>query len=225
MSTNDVIKNSILDNFATGISLSRVCIALGFATILALYIFFIYRFTAKSGFYSKDFNKSVALMSIITAAIVLAMQSNLVISLGMVGALSIVRFRNAIKSPMDLVFLFWSISAGIISGAGLYEITLIASLLVTVLLFLLDMLPQPKAAQLLIINSSDVDSFPEIEAILKDQTRSFSVKSKNLTKQGLDLVVEFQCPEGEDVELLSTFHDLSHVTSVSVLSHDGERRF
>ena len=225
MSTNDIIRNSILDNFATGISLPRVCIALGFATILALYIFFIYRITARTGFYSRDFNKSVALMSVITAAIVLAMQSNLVISLGMVGALSIVRFRNAIKSPMDLVFLFWSISAGIISGAGLYEIALIASLLVTLLLFLLDMFPSPKAARLLVVNSSDVNAFPEMEEILKDQTKSFSVKSKNLTEQGLDLVVEFQCPEDEDVELLSAFHELSHVTSVSVLSHDGERRF
>lgn len=225
MSTSDIIKNSVMENFTSDISLGRMCIALGFSTVLALYIFFIYRFTAKSDFYSKDFNKAVALMSVITTAIVLAMQSNLVISLGMVGALSIVRFRNAIKSPMDLVFLFWSISAGIISGAGLYEIALIASLLVTILLFLLDMLPTPRAAQLLIVNSSDVNAFPEMEAILKDQTRTFSVKSKNLTEQGLDLVVEFQCPKDEDEELLSTFHELSHVISVSVLSHDGERRF
>ena len=79
MSTSDIIKNSILENFASDISLGRVCIALGFATILALYIFLIYRFTTKSGFYSRDFNKSVALMSVITTAIVLAMQSNLII--------------------------------------------------------------------------------------------------------------------------------------------------
>lgn len=102
-------------------------------------------------------------MSVITAAIVLAMQSNLVISLGMVGALSIVRFRNAIKSSMDLVFLFWSISIGIICGAGLYEIAFVASLILTVLLFLLDLVPTPKAALLLIVNSSDVNTFPRLK--------------------------------------------------------------
>ncbi len=225
MSTKDIIKNSVLENFATDISLVRVCIALTFAVALSLYIFYIYRLTTKSGFYSKDFNKSVALMSVITAAIVLAMQSNLVISLGMVGALSIVRFRNAIKNSMDLVFLFWSISVGIICGAGLYEIALIASVIVTVLLFVLDAVPSPKAAQLLIVNSSSTDTTEEIEALVKKHTKSSTVKSRNLTKQGLDMVVEFKCAKNEDVSLLKELHSLPHITSVSILSHDGERRF
>lgn len=225
MSTKDLIKNSVLENFTTDISLTRVCIALVFAVVLSLYIFYIYRLTTKSSFYSRDFNKSVALMSVITAAIVLAMQSNLVISLGMVGALSIVRFRNAIKSSMDLTFLFWSISVGIICGAGLYEIALITSLIVTILLFLLDIVPNPRASQLLIINSTNVNATGEIEAIVKCHTRTFQVKSRNLTKQGLDMVLEFKCKKEEDVVLLSALQELSHITNISILSHDGERRF
>lgn len=225
MSTKDIIKNSVLENFISDISLTRVCIALAFAAILSLYIFYIYRLITKSSFYSKDFNKSIALMSVITAAIVLAMQSNLVISLGMVGALSIVRFRNAIKSSMDLVFLFWSISVGIICGAGLYEIALLTSLLITILLFLLDIVPSPKAAQLLIINSTDVNAQKEIESIVRTHTKSFQVKSRNLTKQGLDMVLEFKCKKDEDIRLLTELNELAHITNVSILSHDGERRF
>ena len=225
MSTKDIIKNSVLENFTADISLTRVCISLGLAVVLSLYMFYIYRMTTKSSFYSKEFNKSIALMSVITAAIVLAMQSNLVISLGMVGALSIVRFRNAIKSSMDLVFLFWSISIGIICGAGLYEIAFVASLILTVLLFLLDLVPTPKAALLLIVNSSDVNTFSEIENLVKSHTKSFDVKSKSLTKDGLDLVIEFKCKENEDATLLAALHELSHVTHVSILSQDGERRF
>lgn len=225
MSIKDVIKNSVLENFTTDISLTRICIALAFAVILSIYIFYIYRLTTKSSFYSKDFNKSIALMSVITAAIVLAMQSNLVISLGMVGALSIVRFRNAIKNSMDLVFLFWSISNGIICGAGLYEIAFVTSLVITILIFILDVVPNPKAAQLLIVNSSSVDASAEIEEIIKNNTKSFSIKSKNLTKQGIDLVVEVNCGNEQDVKLLSSLHELSHINNVSILTHDGERRF
>ena len=104
------------------ITTGKIAATLIVTALLALYIFAIYRLVTRKVFYSKNFNISLAVMSLITAAIILAMQSNLVISLGMVGALSIVRFRTAIKDPMDLAFLFWSISVGIICGAGLYEV-------------------------------------------------------------------------------------------------------
>lgn len=225
MSTKDIIKNSVLENFTTDLSLTRICIALAVAVVLSLYIFYIYRLTAKAGFYSKDFNKSIALLSVITAAIVLAMQSNLVISLGMVGALSIVRFRNAVKNSMDLVFLFWSISVGIICGAGLYEIALIMSLVVTLLLFLLEAVPTPKADQLLIVNSTSPEAASEIEAIVKKHTKSFQTKSRNLTQKGLDLIFEFKCKKDSEETLLKELHGLSHLTNISILSHDGDRRF
>ena len=98
-------------------------------------------------------------------------------------------------------------------------------MIVTVLLFLLDAVPSPKAAQLLIVNSSSTDTTEEIEALVKKHTKSSTVKSRNLTKQGLDMVVEFKCAQNEDVSLLKELHSLPHITSVSILSHDGERRF
>ena len=123
------------------ISTSKIIATLAMVVSLSRYIFFIYRVVTRKTFYSKTFNISLAAIAIITAGIILAMQSNLVISLGMVGALSIVRFRTAIKDPMDLIFLFWAISIGIICGGGLYEVAVITSIIVTVCLLGLDLLP------------------------------------------------------------------------------------
>ena len=111
MSFQDVIKKSVLQGFSsTNLSTAAIVTTLAFATVLGLYIYFIYRITTKSGFYSRGFNKSLAVLPVITSGILLAMQGSIVISLGMVGALSIVRFRNAVKETTDLTFLFWSIS-------------------------------------------------------------------------------------------------------------------
>ena len=143
-------------------------------------------------FYSKNFNIALAAMSLITAAIILAMQSNLVISLGMVGALSIVRFRTAIKDPMDLVFLFWSISIGIICGAGLYEVALVTSVAVTVFILVLDMIPVSRAPMMLVVNSSKMDDEQTVLDVVGKYAKSYKVKSRNLSKGRLDMVVELR---------------------------------
>ncbi len=117
MSFKDIFKNSFLNGFSSGVDVKTIIISLAVTTVLALYIFFIYRMVTRKTFYAKTFNLSLIAMAIITAAIILTIQSNIVLSLGMVGALSIIRFRTAIKDPLDLVFLYWSISMGIICGA------------------------------------------------------------------------------------------------------------
>ena len=139
MTFSDGIKQSILDGFmATEMTTGEIVTTLAVAFAISVYIFVLYRVITKSAFYSKTFNISMATISIVTAAIILAMQSSLVISLGMVGALSIVRFRTAIKDPMDLLFLFWSIGTGIICGSGLYKIALVLALVVTIAIALLE---------------------------------------------------------------------------------------
>ena len=156
MSISDVIKNSFLEGFAVpDMSAGKIAVSLGITVLLGVFIYFIYRLQNRSAFYSKQFNLTLPLMAIVTAAIVLAMQSNIVISLGMVGALSIVRFRTAVKEPLDLLYLFWAISAGIICGAGLYLVAVIVSAVVTLAVFLLGMIPAPKAPYLLVVNASD----------------------------------------------------------------------
>lgn len=224
MSIKDVIKKSVLQGFVqSDIGTISVIITLGITALLALYIYAIYRLTSRSAFYNRDFNKTLGIMPIVTAAIVLAMQSSIVISLGMVGALSIVRFRNAVKDPMDLLYLFWSIGIGIICGARLYEIAIITSLAVTVMMFLLDMLPASTPPYLLVLNSSERELEPALQELLKSYTKSSRIKSRNLTAQGLDMIVEVRTEQG--AQLVSACAALPGVESVNLLAHDGEARF
>ncbi len=224
MSFKDVFKKSVLDGFVqSDISSVSVIATLSITALLALYIYAIYRLTSRSSFYNRDFNKTLGVMPIITAAIVLAMQSSIVISLGMVGALSIVRFRNAVKDPMDLLYLFWSIGIGIICGARLYEIGIITSLVVTIVIFLLDLIPAAKPPYLLVLNSSDRELEPALQELLKSYTKSSRIKSRNLTAQGLDMIVEVRTQKG--AQLVSACAALPGVESVNLLAHDGEARF
>ena len=224
MGFKDVFKKSFLEGFTSmDITTGKIAATLIVTALLALYIFAIYRLVSRKVFYSKNFNISLAVMSLITAAIILAMQSNLVISLGMVGALSIVRFRTAIKDPMDLAFLFWSISIGIICGAGLYEIALVTSVGVTVFILVLDMLPVGKAPMMLVVNSSEMNGEKAVLDVVGKYARYYKVKSRNLSKGRLDLVIELKVKE--ESALVSEVAALDGMLSASMISHDGEVTF
>ena len=224
MGFKDVFKKSFLEGFTSmDITTGKIAATLIVTALLALYIFAIYRLVTRKVFYSKNFNISLAVMSLITAAIILAMQSNLVISLGMVGALSIVRFRTAIKDPMDLAFLFWSISIGIICGAGLYEIALVTSVGVTAFILVLDMLPVGKAPMMLVVNSSEMNGEKAVLDVVGKYARYYKVKSRNLSKGRLDLVIELKVKE--ESALVSEVAALDGMISASMISHDGEVTF
>ena len=224
MGFKDVFKKSFLEGFTSmDITTGKIAATLIVTALLALYIFAIYRLVTRKVFYSKNFNISLAVMSLITSAIILAMQSNLVISLGMVGALSIVRFRTAIKDPMDLAFLFWSISIGIICGAGLYEIALVTSVGVTVFILVLDMLPVGKAPMMPVVNSSEMNGEKAVLDVVGKYARYYKVKSRNLSKGRLDLVIELKVKE--ESALVSEVATLDGMLSASMISHDGEVTF
>ena len=224
MSFTDLFKNSVVEGFTNAdISLSKILVTLGITVVLALYIFAIYRLATKSVFSSKGFAISMAAISVITAAILIAMQSNLVISLGMVGALSIVRFRTAIKDPMDLLFLFWSIGVGIICGAGLYSVAIVGSLVVTVVLLVLSLTPVVRAPFLLVVNGEDEELEKAVLAAVEHHTRAYRVKSRNRSRGHMDLIVEVRVKEGGD--LLREVAAIPSVEEASLLSHDGETTF
>ena len=224
MSFKDIFKKSFLEGFAsTEITTATVVIALGIACALALYIFFVYRIVTRKTFYSKNFNISLAGISVITAALILTMQSSVVLSLGMVGALSIVRFRTAVKDPLDLMFLFWSISVGIICGAGLAQVAVILSVVITLGILILDRMPVAKAPMILVVNASDLDAEAAVEETVKKYTRFFTVKSRNMTADSLDLVVELRTEQGS--ALVRDVMDLKGILSASLLAHDGEGTF
>lgn len=222
MTFKDALKNSIFEGFSTDISTTKICVTLGIAVLLGLYIYLIYKYKSKTSFYSRDFNNVLAALPVVTAGIVLAMQSSIVISLGMVGALSIVRFRNAVKNSLDLLFLFWSISIGIICGAGIYEIAVLLSVIVTILLLGLDILPVKRASLLLVVNASDREIEKELLPLLGKYTFYYKIKSRSVNRDGLDLIIELKSKQ--EAELFGECSKLPGICNLNLLSHDGETR-
>lgn len=223
-SMKDIFKKSFLEGFASSdIGIESICMTLAITFIIGIYIFFVYRVVTRKNFYSKNFNISLVGVALITAAIIITIQSSIVVSLGMVGALSIVRFRTAIKDPMDLMFLFWSISIGIICGAGFAEFAVLLSIALTVVIFLLDRIPVAKAPMILIINATDIDVEEKILDIVKQYASHPHVKSRNMTPSSLDMTIEVRTKEGN--VLLRRIMEISGVSSASLLAHDGEVTF
>ena len=220
----DIFKKSFLEGYAaSGLTTKSIIVSLLFATGFALYLFFVYRSYTRKTFYSKSFNISLAALTVITAAVILTIQSSIVVSLGMVGALSIVRFRTAIKDPMDLVFLFWSISLGIICGAGLVGIAVFESALITVGIFLLELLPVAKAPMLLIVNADEYSVEKQVLKLVKEYSKSYRVKSRTLEPGRVDFIVELRIREEED--FMEKIAGMEHILRCSLVSHDGEVTF
>jgi len=219
-----IFKKSFLEGFSNyEIGETTIVLTLVFTALIALYIFFVYRIITRKSFYSKTFNISLFAIAVITAAIILTIQTNLVISLGMVGALSIVRFRTAIKDPMDLVFLFWAISVGIICGAGHAEIAIIVSFGLTVGVLVLDHIPDAKGSMLLIINCSDIQMESKITDQVKEFCKYYKVRARNMVPDKLELTYEVRTSNGDN--LVQGLSKIDNITSVALISHDGEVTF
>lgn len=220
MGFNDIIKKSVLEVFSnSGFSTMRAVFSLGICFLFAVYIYFVYRFMTKSTFYDKNFNVSMAMISVIVAGIILAMQSNLIISLGMVGALSIVRFRTAIKEPMDLLFLFWSISTGIICGAGLYELSLLVAVVCTMGIIFLQVIPIRISPYLVIVNAKDKKQESAILQTIHKYSPRYKIDSKNIRQQGVDLIIEVRTKKAN--QLVDELSEIESVSTASLLYHDS----
>ena len=223
MNISDIFKKSFIEGFSSELTIVHIIISLAVTCILSLYLFFVYRFITRKTFYSKNFNISLVSIAIITAAIILTIQSSVVISLGMVGALSIVRFRTPIKDPMDLTFLFWALSIGIICGAGLAEIAVVTSLLLTALIFILNRLQINKAPLMVVINANNSKIEDSIIIIIEKYCKYYKVKSRNYTSDNLDIIIEVRLHE--ERACISEISELPGIISASLLSHDGEVTF
>lgn len=224
MSVKDVIKGSIYESFAggTGMTFREAAFVLILACVVGVYIYFVYKGLSRSEFYSRDLNVTVAGLSVVVAAIMIAMQSNLLVSFGMVGALSIVRFRTAVKNPIDLLYLFWSISAGIICGVGLYVLGLVLCVIMTVLIYGLSVVPVNKAPQLLVIRMKE-----DADMALADQTiHSYSKysKSKSTMIRNHETEMIYEVSTKDKNAMAKALSDMEGVISVNLLEHSGEVR-
>ena len=217
---SDIFKKSFLENWnSQDINLGTVALCLTVTAIIALYIFLLYRIVTRKTFYSKSFNISLVGVALITSAIIITIQSNIVISLGMVGALSIVRFRTAIKNPMDLMFLFWAISVGIICGAGHSVYAICLSIILTIAVLVLDWIPIAKAPMILVVNASDIGIESQVMPVVKQYCKHARVKARNLTTNSISLTIELNVSNGELVQQLQR---IDNVTAVSLITHNGE---
>lgn len=220
--------DQIIASFRDGLSTADVGTARIIASLLAsvassLYIYAVYRIVCRrSGSYSPEFNKSCALMAVVTCGVILAMQSSLIISLGMVGALSIIRFRNAVKSPTDMLFLFWSFASGIVCGTGLYHIALFMALLLTAGILLLDFVPVLAAPMLLIVSAENQEINSAMVPVLKRYAKGARVRSRTVTPERVEMIVELRVKD--ESGLVRAVAAIPGVTGVTLMTHSGELR-
>ena len=224
MSVKDVIKNSVYESLGGGTTMTAqtVILILMFSCLAGVYLYFVYKLSAKTAFYSKDMNITIAGMPVIVAAIMIAMQSNLLVSLGMVGALSIVRFRSAVKNPLDLLYLFWAISAGIITGVGLYVLALVFSIIMTILLFSMDKIPNTKAPELLVLRGIEEFDYDALFDAISSYCRYYKEKARSTRNNETEIIIEIRTKEKE--QLMQKLNHMNFLTQVNCISHDGECR-
>lgn len=225
MSIRDVIKDSVLTGFwgNTQWEISEMIVVFCFSCIIAVYIFGVYKHVCKSMFYSRDINVTIAGIVVLVAAVMMAMQSSLIVSLGMVGALSIVRFRNAVKNPMDLMFLFWSVSAGIICGVNLYLLAIVLCVVMTFMILALNKIPQSKSNSLLILrDSKDNRNWAEIKECVKKNSKYVKEKSRNIVGKETELILELKV-SNEEI-LLEELKKNFALDQIKYITYDGEYR-
>ena len=221
MELKEMIERPFLKGYVSGsLDVGTVLVCILSTAVIAVYIFMIYKSINRNSFYNKNFSLSLIALAVITSSVILTIQANIVVSLGMVGALSIVRFRTAIKDPMDLVFLFWSISAGIICGAGYAIIAVIASLAVTAALVLFAMMPESRSSLILVVNADSHKREEEIMEIVEKSCRYARTRARNVLKNSLSLTVEVQ-PRNQKV-MMAELMELDGITSASLVEHSGD---
>lgn len=216
---SDVFKSGFLENFA-GFSLTDAIIGLGVSFLIGLFIFFIYAKSFSGVVYSSSFNASLVLMTMITALIILGVTSNVVLSLGMVGALSIVRFRSAIKEPIDIVFIFWAISEGILCGAGLIPLALLGAPVIGGLLLLFSLRRDYSEPFLLIVRFDDPKAEEKITKTAEKNVKRLRLKSASVIGEETELILEVRLDRGEK-SFVREISKMPGVSYASLVSYNG----
>ena len=225
MSVVDTIKKSVLSNFTGTISVMDMMLSLIVAFMIGIFIIYVYRKTYTGVVYSKAFSLCILMLSMVTAMIIRTISSNISLSLGMVGALSIVRFRTAVKEPVDTGFMFWGITAGIMSGAGLYLIAIIASLSLGVLYFVSYLMGFKVSNRYLLVLKYDIASHDVIIKKLKS-LKKFKVRSKSIFKDQVELSLELDLKENKrgnvDSSIVDEFSGVDGVINASLIAYQND---
>jgi uncharacterized membrane protein YhiD involved in acid resistance len=203
------------------ITAGTVILNMVITTIVAIFIFWVYKKTYSGVLYSRSFNITLLLTSMVTAMVMMVIGTNLALSLGMVGALSIIRFRTAIKDPKDIGFLFWGIGAGLSAGTGSYLIALTASIIIAIILFIFDKTSVDIDPYLLVIKGGKINE-ELLRKIVKKNTRKHNLKMRSVNQQGTEIIYEVIFQEGEEDRMIQNIQDLENISAINVVSHKGE---
>jgi uncharacterized membrane protein YhiD involved in acid resistance len=207
-------------NFTDGITSGDIITVLIITFLMGMFIFYIYKVTFQGVLYTQSYNVSLVMVSLVTSLIIMTISTNFILSLGMVGALSIVRFRTAIKDSMDIVFMFWAISIGIANGAGLFHLSLIGSLAIAGVLLVLTRFKSRTAPYLLIINYDDA-VHDRVIVHLKSKLPKYNLKAKTVANSHVELSVEVRIGT-EDSHFVNTISRLDGVDSAVLVSYNGD---
>ena len=220
MTFNDIFKSSFLENVSS-VSILDMAVALILAFALGLFIFLIYKKTFAGVMYSSSFGVALIALTMITTVVILAVTSNVVLSLGMVGALSIVRFRTAIKEPLDLVFLFWAIAVGIVLAAGMIPLAVIGSVVIGVILLVFVNRKSHADPYIVVIQCDGHDSESRAKEFLDSQVQRCVVKSKTARKGAVELNLEIRLKD-DNTDFINTLSGLEGVQSAVLVSYNGD---
>ena len=220
MTFSDIFKSSFLANVSS-VSYLDMALALALAFIVGLFIFFVYKKTYQGVMYSSSFGVTLVALTMITTLVILAVTSNVVLSLGMVGALSIVRFRTAIKEPLDIAFLFWSIAAGIVLAAGLIPLAVFGSVVIGVILLLFVNRKSHLNPYIVVVQCDGTETERKALAYLGENTQKCVVKSKSAQKGLVELNCEVRL-KGDDTGFVNALADMEGVNSAVLVSYNGD---
>ena len=220
MTFNDIFKSSFLENISS-VSILDMAIALVLAFGIGMFIFLVYKKTYMGVMYSSSFGTTLVALTMITTVVILAVTSNVVLSLGMVGALSIVRFRTAIKEPLDIAFLFWSIAVGIVLAAGMIPLAVIGSVIIGVILLVF--VNKKSHCNPYIVVLSCADSAAENKAVnyLSENVQNCVVKSKTAAKGMIEINLEIRM-KNDNTDFINTLSEMNGVNSAVLVSYNGE---
>jgi len=220
MNYSDIFKSSFLENISEFSTIDTL-IGMLFALVLGLFIFVIYKKTFSGVMYSTGFGMSLVGLSLVTTLVIMAVTSNVVLSLGMVGALSIVRFRAAIKEPMEIVFLFWSLAVGIVIGAGMIPLAVIGSVIIGVILVVFVNKKLNKTPYILIVNCDNEKAEKDATKLIMDSVDKYVVKSKTVNGAGIELTAEVRV-KNEATDFVNRVNDVSGVTCATLVTFNGD---
>ena len=220
MSFQDIFTSSFLSNI-TAVSMFDMVIALLLAFGLSVFIYLIYKKTYAGVMYSSSFGVTLVALTMITTLVILAVTSNVVLSLGMVGALSIVRFRTAIKEPLDIAFLFWSIAAGIVLAAGMIPLAVFGSVMIGLIILFFANRKENTNPYIVVLDCNDHASEERAMAFLKDKVNKCSVKSKTARRGGVELNLEIRLKD-DNTDFVNELSEIEGVNSAVLVSYNGD---